>query len=273
MAILFYDWVLCIDREVACIWTAAGGLNAGSLVYVLSRFPVMISMVFNTASIFPLSLSILKSVILHRCYAAVLMDDILTLLSRISVGMFSAFRVYAVSGRKVIPTLVVFLLSIVQIITVMVIYSGFTTVEVLPSPFNCGGVVRLSSQWAFSILALLNILEIILTRVSIDEVNEQESFVVFFIDPISSILTCRFILNLRQVDHSRMPSTMPSGGEVQFSAQNSRSTLPRFIAPFGEPLHAAKAGLEEGYELEDVGEDSGSTHDSSGMRGGVDISI
>ena len=56
---------------------------------------------------------------------------------------------------------------------------------------------------------------------------------------------------------------MPLGEDVQFATQGSRSTLPRFIAPFGEPLHLAKAGSEEGEEVEDMGEGSGITHDSS----------
>ena len=71
---------------------------------------------------------------------------------------------------------------------------------------------------------------------------------------ISSILTCRFILNLRQVDHSRMPSTISLGEDVQFAAQGSRITLPRFIASFGEPLHTPPARSEEGDEVEDIGE-------------------
>ena len=53
--ILLYDWLLCLDQEVACIWKGTGGLNAGSLVYLLSRFPLMMGGVFDTTTIFPLS--------------------------------------------------------------------------------------------------------------------------------------------------------------------------------------------------------------------------
>lgn len=55
-AILFYDWLLCLRQEFECIWMATGGLNAGSLVYALSRFPVMLGLAFTTATIFPLSM-------------------------------------------------------------------------------------------------------------------------------------------------------------------------------------------------------------------------
>ncbi|KAM5545128.1 hypothetical protein V8D89_001239, partial [Ganoderma adspersum] len=274
-AILLYDWLLCIDQEVAFIWKAAGGLNAGSLVYALSRFPFMMGLVINTATIFPLSISILTlSVMPHSCRFAVWAADSFVLLSLLSVGMFSAFRVYAVSGRKVIPTLVVSILSAVPIIDSLMVYSGFTRAESLPSPFNCSGVTRLSSEWTFSMQALLNMLQITLTAVSLDMIGNKSSYVTIFIDPISSILTCRFILNLRQVDHTRMPSTMSLGRDVQFAAQGSGITLPRFVASFGEPLHTAssRSESEESNEVEDAGEDSVITHSSSNMRDRVDVS-
>ncbi|KAM5545121.1 hypothetical protein V8D89_001232 [Ganoderma adspersum] len=298
LVIMLYDWLVCLDQEVACIWKPSGGLNAGSLVYALSRFPVMMSVVFSTATISPLSIPV---------------SNLLSL--------FSVFRVYAVSGQKVMPTLVVSLLSTVTIITALIINGRFTKVEILPSPFNCSGVITLSSQWVFRsrritmisrislvaaetiviavtwrnriyglgrdsrggetlgiillrdgslyffILALLNVLHIILTALSVDEVTNKASYVTLFTDPcawlrISTVLTCRFILNLRQVDKSRMSSTMPSGGDVEFAARGSRSTLPRFMVSFGEPLHTAVVGLEDVDEVEDIEEYSGTTDGS-----------
>ena len=86
---------------------------------------------------------------------------------------------------------------------------------------------------------------------------------------ISSILTCRFILNLRQVDHSKMPSKISLGEDLQFAGQGSQITLPRFIASFGEPLHTAPAGTEECNEVEDVVSGSGSIDDAR-VRSGAD---
>ena len=54
-AVLFYDWLLCLDQEIARVWKAGGVFNAASLVYGLSRFPLMLGMIFTTATIFPLS--------------------------------------------------------------------------------------------------------------------------------------------------------------------------------------------------------------------------
>lgn len=55
-AILLYDWILCLDREMTSIWKSAGGFNAGVLVYMLSRYASISSTVFSTTSILPLSL-------------------------------------------------------------------------------------------------------------------------------------------------------------------------------------------------------------------------
>ncbi|KAM5543369.1 hypothetical protein V8D89_002954, partial [Ganoderma adspersum] len=199
LTILFYDWLLCLDQEVTCIWKARGGLNAGSLVYALSRFPMMLSGVLSTATAFPLSISKLTSRAPHSCRLAIWAGCAFNALSLFSVSMFSAFRVYAISGRKVAPTLGIFLLSIVQIITSLILDGRFTTVEIFPSPFNCSSVITSSSKWNFSVLALSNLVHIILTALSIYQLGGGSSIVAVFIELISSILTCHFVLNLHQV--------------------------------------------------------------------------
>ena len=59
-----------------------------------------------------------------------------------------------------------------------------------------------------------------------------------------------------------MPSTMASGGDIQFIAQGSGSTLPRFVASFGEPLHTASV-----EECANVIEDAGDGSESERTRG------
>ena len=57
-AVAFYEWLLCLDQDVSCIWNAAGGINAGSLVYTLGRFSTIMNLVLIAASTFPLTLSV-----------------------------------------------------------------------------------------------------------------------------------------------------------------------------------------------------------------------
>ena len=57
---MLFDWLLCLNEEVVCIWKTAGGLNAGSVVYALNRFPLMVGLVFNIVATLPLSLLVSK---------------------------------------------------------------------------------------------------------------------------------------------------------------------------------------------------------------------
>ena len=64
---MLYDWLVSLDQEVACIWKPAGGLNAGSLVYALSRFPLIIALVFDIMTNLQLSLLVSNQILLYSC--------------------------------------------------------------------------------------------------------------------------------------------------------------------------------------------------------------
>ncbi|PIL34510.1 hypothetical protein GSI_03288 [Ganoderma sinense ZZ0214-1] len=123
LTILVLDRLLCLDQEVACIWKAAGSLNAGSLVYAFSRFALMTGLVFNTANIFPLSLPCSQDSVCSQ---------------------FPDEKLYQHSSYR----------------------------------FSL--LFRLSTV---CILALLNVLQIILTAVFLDAIDAKESHVTIFIDP------------------------------------------------------------------------------------------
>ncbi|KAI1783113.1 hypothetical protein LXA43DRAFT_1067939 [Ganoderma leucocontextum] len=102
-------------------------------------------------------------------------------------------------------------------------------------------------------LATWYIFDIVLSTASISpEVLHADSFVQQFYDPITSILTCRFMLSLRQFDSSStaFPTLSVPGSQVrehtasadvlQFAAQPS-DTLPSFIASFAHPVHVDSA--------------------------------
>ena len=59
---------------------------------------------------------------------------------------------------------------------------------------------------------------------------------------------------------------------MQFAAQDSRSTLPLFIASFGELLHMGPGEPQEGTEVDISIENSGNT-DSSSVRRDIGASI
>ncbi|KAI1781600.1 hypothetical protein LXA43DRAFT_671243 [Ganoderma leucocontextum] len=104
----------------------------------------------------------------------------------------------------------------------------------------------------FLFLATLYILEIIVDTTSIP-VRIADVLVVLeaFYDPITSILVCRFILQLRQFDSSpasgryseagsRVREHTASSDVLQFAAQPSES-LPTFLTSFAHPVHVVSA--------------------------------
>ncbi|KAI1786612.1 hypothetical protein LXA43DRAFT_48941, partial [Ganoderma leucocontextum] len=104
-----------------------------------------------------------------------------------------------------------------------------------------------------SFLASLYILAIIFSTAPVpDAVVNANSFLILFFDPITSILTCRFMLSLRQFDSTIASSTFSGPGSrvrehtsaladvLRFAAQPSDS-LPSFIASFAHPVHVDSA--------------------------------
>ncbi|KAI0329488.1 hypothetical protein GY45DRAFT_1371562 [Cubamyces sp. BRFM 1775] len=71
----------------------------------------------------------------------------------------------------------------------------------------------------FVVLLILNVLHMVLTVLAYTEAFVSVSYVSIFTDPIMSILVSRFLLNLRQVDHT--------------GANAMGSELPSFVAPQG----------------------------------------
>ncbi|PIL26898.1 hypothetical protein GSI_10036 [Ganoderma sinense ZZ0214-1] len=148
-----------------------------------------------------------------------------------------------------------------------------------PAPFNCGVSsslspllsdrkpvfpVRLPSAMLLALcdahfetnrfLATLFILDIIVGNAPLPvEVQNVAPFLEAFIDPVSSVLTCRFMLSLRQFDSAVADATDSglgpqlqehmAGSMLQFGAQPSDS-LPASIASFANPVHVGDSLFE-----------------------------
>ncbi|KAI1782329.1 hypothetical protein LXA43DRAFT_1187693 [Ganoderma leucocontextum] len=89
----------------------------------------------------------------------------------------------------------------------------------------------------FLFLATLYIIDVIFHTASVpDTVLNADSFLLLFFDPIASILTCHFMLSLRQFDNQEHTASTV----LQFGARPSDS-LPAFIASFAYPVHVDSA--------------------------------
>ena len=56
VAITVWDWLLCFDQEVSLIWTSLRSVKVSSVIYLLSRYTMIISEVTTIPSAGPTSL-------------------------------------------------------------------------------------------------------------------------------------------------------------------------------------------------------------------------
>ncbi|KAI0682697.1 hypothetical protein C8T65DRAFT_687066 [Cerioporus squamosus] len=182
-------------------------------------------------------------------------EVVLGLFSMLGPALFSSLRVYALSGQhRVLTGLTLGLVLMPFFINVSTDYQSHPVN--LDPPYNCyldsttspsvalatdAETVTFLSRAASTLadfiayrsdmanhgmLATLNILHIVLTALSFKLPSGSESYVINFIDPIGSILVCRFLLSLQEAQQN----TRPSSG-----------TTPSFVAPdfVGSPSFAA----------------------------------
>ncbi|KAI0753732.1 hypothetical protein C8Q74DRAFT_333089 [Fomes fomentarius] len=139
----------------------------------------------------------------------------------------------------------------------------------------------------FVVLATLNILHMVLTALSIKIPSGSESFVINFIDPITSILVCHFLISLQEAKHTSQPDTVPSfvhpdlatGSGLDFAVPipSLRMSMPSFVASLAGPLavystanQSALVDVESHFDDDDIdgGRGSGlSTADSGDLEG------
>ncbi|KAM5545119.1 hypothetical protein V8D89_001230 [Ganoderma adspersum] len=282
--ILIYDWILCLDDEVRFVWKSDSGVTGTSLVYLLSRYMLLIQTFLAVVTAYPMS-------------------DLLS-----NIGMdadrhwdtFSALRAYALSNRSMILAVLIVLLALPPtVIRIRVEYTVPNALYQDAAPCSVTLVTRASQLAAellviiitwwytyqsyrlrkhgikgaktissllvyngtiyFLFLATLYVLDIIFNTATVpDKVLDADSLLDLFYDPITSILVCHFILSLRRFDTSAAATTYNearlqsrehthSRSVLQFAAQPS-DTLPSFIASFAQPVHTESLWSETDSE-------------------------
>ncbi|KAM5536834.1 hypothetical protein V8D89_009552 [Ganoderma adspersum] len=265
LALLVYDWFLCLDQEITFIWNWNSKITSTSLV----------------------------------CRAVIWTQLVATILGTMACSAFSGIRAYALSNRNVWLTAIIILLALpptamrirlelsfpyplyqiaaellVIIITWWYTYQSY---RIRKGGLKLGeSISSLLIYNGESFLGTLYMLDIIFSAASVpDAVVEADGYLSEFFDPVSSILVCRFMLALRRFDSSTGSTTHlgPSSESrirdhgtastvLQFAAQPSDS-LPAFIVSFAQPVHVDSsllgAGPDDEYEWRemDVGRKAG----------------
>ncbi|KAI1784504.1 hypothetical protein LXA43DRAFT_1066686 [Ganoderma leucocontextum] len=235
--ILVYDWLLCLGQEVIFIWNWQSKVTGPSLVYAFSRYATVIQMLLAFATNY-------------------LMSDLAVLLvmGTIASSAFSALRAYALSNRNIWLTAIIILLTLPPIAMIISVSLGISGAHYqLTAELLVIGITWWYTYQSYRIRQGIKlgktISSLLIYNASVPpEVLVRANLVPNFYDPITSILTCHFMLSLRQFD-SNIASTTYSRGTrrhplehtaatdmLQFTARRSDS-LPGFITSFAHPVH------------------------------------
>ncbi|KAI0743532.1 hypothetical protein C8Q80DRAFT_1272218 [Daedaleopsis nitida] len=331
LAYMSYDWFLNIDDEFNLFWRQRA--SAASILYFCIRYPLIIYWIMGYPTFNIQGVS---------CEAYMYTILVLQLLIYVFPAVFSALRVYALTGQnKLLAAIVLFfglgplyansvhygwekpayvgpdfgcvivdnathemgvivarvylrdalvtgvsrgMLSVSDLLVIIITWTktsyvakhvqGLTNKPSLSKTLLQSGIVY------FVPLAFLNILHTILTEVGAQQFLRHSSLVSVFIDPVTSVLACRFLLNLRRVEvghHASSSSTASAfSTTVRFEPQQSQShtqTLPPFISSLGELIEtdydsdiSSRAGSRGETDASTVRGDEMPLSDLSGER-------
>ncbi|KAI1784403.1 hypothetical protein LXA43DRAFT_1101440 [Ganoderma leucocontextum] len=228
--ILVYDWFLCLGQEVRFIWNWHSKVTSSLLVYAFSRYAMLAQLLLVVATNYPMSDLVCST-------ARILLDNT----NGPTIALSSDNVVWR--GSQLAAEL------LVVGITWWYSYQSYRIQKGIKIGKTISSLLIYNGSLYFLFLATLYILAIIFGTTSnlLDGGSDVLDFIGVFYDPLTSILTCRFILSLRQFDTSpaslacsetgsRVREHTASRDILQFAAQPSDS-LPAFIASFAGPVH------------------------------------
>ncbi|PIL36216.1 hypothetical protein GSI_01877 [Ganoderma sinense ZZ0214-1] len=236
-----YDWVLNLDEEIKLFWrrkVTAASILCDAYMYTIFVLQLLIY-------IFPALFSML------RVYALTAQNKILALVTLFfSLGPLYANAVHygwekpEYLGPEYGGCFVVddathqmgVICKYVIVITLVKTFNLARTSKGLIGSSSLSTTLLYSGVIYYIPLAILNILHTILTETGVNQVLRTSSLVSVFIDPVTSVLACRFLLNLRRVEEGRTRTVDESfelTPTLHFSPDPA-STLPPFIASMGE---------------------------------------
>ncbi|KAI0628911.1 hypothetical protein C8Q77DRAFT_1067287 [Trametes polyzona] len=261
LTLLFYEYVITLDREVNLFWTRK--FTGATALFLANRY-------------IPLLLQIVD-----MCGYATMSDKVI--MQYVPWAVFSALRVYALSGRNSFLGLVTLLLSSVTVGVNLTQYHwlvGFNDptnvtiasrtctiaadiiviVVTLFATYRAGGFVfggdmgRTFSAVLLeygTILTILNALHLTFTLVSFgsDSISPV-SYVTVFTEPITAVIVSRFLFGLQEANNVSVGLTGASGSETHQGSSSRTSTLnfARVVGPLGSSLTTRDEGFVDADE-------------------------
>ncbi|KAM5533405.1 hypothetical protein V8D89_012955 [Ganoderma adspersum] len=227
-AFVLYDWLINLDKEIQYFWDYRKGrkLTAAALLYGLSRYPAIFGEIFQLQTAFPLS----DTTAANIPYA-------------IAPAMFSAIRIYALSPNNMAISISTFLLLFMPTF-VNTIINAMDKAARQPSPFNCSVVkTPVTPEVASRVITAMNVLNMLFIPIASPIGITLGSIANITNNPVTAVLTCHFLFDLREAHRSAAPPSSPSAVPSLYLAEGSPEegspgALPAFIASMGSQLHS-----------------------------------
>ncbi|TBU62401.1 hypothetical protein BD310DRAFT_810603, partial [Dichomitus squalens] len=231
-ALLFYDYILTFNSEVALFWMG-GRLSGATVLFLLSRYITLTTKIMEGL---PVSSSVETYVLVSQYYDElrhVLRRDITVEVVTRSCLIASDLAVLCVTWFRTYQTAKLSLRSLgkktfasILLLDGTIYFLALLILSVLHMAFTLNGVAKADATLLTSVIVILE-------------------------ETLTAILTSRFLMDLQKAQRKLAGSSRSvSLGEVIFQPQTSRNTS-RFIGSLGAQLSIHEDGGEEN-EVEDM---------------------
>ncbi|RPD58614.1 hypothetical protein L226DRAFT_536920 [Lentinus tigrinus ALCF2SS1-7] len=128
ISLLVYDTLLTVETEVDAFWRGGARLHIHALLHFLNRYIQIVRFIAEIVLFVPVDD--------WTCSSLTIFQEVCIILPYIAWAVFSGFRAYALSGRKIWLGALVFLLTMTSAVPDLYQYAKSQAVN-LPVPFNC----------------------------------------------------------------------------------------------------------------------------------------
>ncbi|KAI0819784.1 hypothetical protein BC628DRAFT_1423519 [Trametes gibbosa] len=205
--LLLYEYVITLDQEIRLFWKRRA--RGASALFFFIRYWTLINYdVLGLTTVF----------VKHsdsRWDGTAIAQFAFSALQYIPWGVLSALRVFALSGKHWLLSLVVLLLSLGPAAVNLAAFGyGLTGENIFP--IGCNEEIFVTQQQNTIVMLVLNILAVVLGRVPDDSTAKQASYITNISAPVTSIFICRFLLDLQAANLASAEFGTQTLGSMQF---------------------------------------------------------
>ncbi|KAJ8464088.1 hypothetical protein ONZ51_g9821 [Trametes cubensis] len=219
-AMVLYEYIVTLGDEVDLFWKRK--ISSASIIFFLNRYLTILGYVLDSGTFHvQTDIMFVPAQRAPRRSTRLILVLAVTIISR-SSAIGADFLVVMVTWWKTRKSMKLYKEANIQT--------------------SYGSLMLRDGTVYFLVLLILNVLHMVLTLLAYTEAFIAVSYVSIFTDPMMSILVSRFLLDLRQVDHTganAISSELPSFVAPQNGAISEYAS---FVSPFGAQPELARSG-------------------------------